>query len=120
MISVLYVDDEQDNLDVFVFNFYKKLNVHVALNGEDGLALLTKENVDIVVSDYKMPGMDGVTFLEKVHEVYSDKARVLLTGNVNLDQFENQVSNGVIHKILQKPWDRNELLDTFSQLAKMS
>jgi two-component system response regulator (stage 0 sporulation protein F) len=68
-ITILYVDDEQVNLRIFEINFRKRYNVITAVSGEQGLEKL-EENGDIivVVSDMKMPGMNGIEFIKKARE----------------------------------------------------
>jgi response regulator RpfG family c-di-GMP phosphodiesterase len=73
-----------------------------------------KEPFSIIISDQRMPGMQGTEFLEKAREIHPDTIRFLLTAYSDMDIIINSVNKGAIHKFINKPWDNDELL----QLAK--
>ena len=108
-ITILYVDDEENNLFSFKATFRIKYNVLTALSGDGALAILEKNLVHIIVTDQRMPGMTGVEFLEKVLEKYPDPMRILLTGYADMDAVVDAVNKGKIFHYLAKPWDEEEL-----------
>lgn len=108
-ITILYVDDEENNLFSFKATFRIKYNVLTALSGDGALAILQKTLVHIIVTDQRMPEMTGVEFLEKVLEKYPDPMRVLLTGYADMDAVVDAVNKGKIFHYLAKPWDEDEL-----------
>ncbi|MCO5948855.1 response regulator [Mucilaginibacter flavidus] len=108
-ITILYVDDEENNLFSFKATFRIKYNVLTALSGDGALAILEKTLVHIIVTDQRMPGMTGVEFLEKVLEKYPDPMRILLTGYADMDAVVDAVNKGKIFHYLAKPWDEEEL-----------
>lgn len=108
-ITILYVDDEENNLFSFKATFRIKYNVLTALSGDDALAILEKTLVHIIVTDQRMPGMTGVEFLEKVLEKYPNPMRILLTGYADMDAVVDAVNKGKIFHYLAKPWDEEEL-----------
>ncbi|MBI9064751.1 MAG: response regulator [Marinilabiliaceae bacterium] len=63
--NLLYVDDEPINLQLFKFNFRQHYNLFLAQSAMEGLEILQKEDVSIVISDFKMPEMNGLDFLRK-------------------------------------------------------
>ena len=111
-ITILYVDDEENNLFSFKATFRIKYNVLTALSGDEALAILEKNLVHIIVTDQRMPEMTGVEFLEKVLEKYPDPMRILLTGYADMDAVVDAVNKGKIFHYLAKPWDEEELDST--------
>ena len=108
--SLLIVDDEE-----FVRNALVR-----ALRGEefeirsvDGARAawdaLAEKPADIVLSDYKMPRMSGLEFLQKVREEYPDTIRIMLTGHADVDTVIGAVNGSEIYRFLTKPWDDEEL-----------
>lgn len=108
-ISVLYVDDEQDNLFSFKAMFRIKYRVLTAATGEEALKLLESKLVHVIISDQRMPQMTGVELLEKVQEKYPDSIRLLLTGYADMNVVIEAVNKGKIFHYLTKPWNEEEL-----------
>jgi response regulator RpfG family c-di-GMP phosphodiesterase len=108
--TVLCVDDEAN----IVAALRRSLrgagyNVVTAGGGAEALALLENTAVDVVVSDMRMPGMDGAQFLEQVNQRWPQVARILLTGQANMDATVDAINRGHILRYLRKPWDEAEL-----------
>ncbi|AYD48862.1 response regulator [Arachidicoccus soli] len=114
-VTVLYVDDEQDNLFSFKANFRLKYNVLIALNGNDALKLLESHQVHIVISDQRMPQMTGVELLEKVQNTYPDIVRLLLTGYADMNVVIEAINKGKIFHYLTKPWKEEEISQTLDK-----
>lgn len=108
-ISVLYVDDEENNLVSFKANFRLKYKVFIAISGDEALKILEKTAVDIIITDQRMPQMTGVEFLEKVLVKYPDPMRILLTGYADMNAVIDAVNKGKIFHYLNKPWNEEEL-----------
>jgi len=108
-ISVLYVDDEENNLFSFKATFRIKYNVHTAISGDQALKILQAKPVQIIITDQRMPEMTGVEFLEKVLEIYPDPMRILLTGYADMGAVVDAVNKGKIFHYLAKPWNEEEL-----------
>ncbi len=108
-ITILYVDDEENNLFSFKAVFRIKYNVLTALSGDEALEILSKRQVHVIITDQRMPEMTGVEFLEKVLEKYPDPIRVLLTGYADMGAVVDAVNKGKIFHYLAKPWDEKEL-----------
>ena len=108
--TVLLVDDEQN-----ILSSLRRLlrpagyNVFVAQSGAEGLSILEKENIDLVISDMRMPEMDGAELLEKVAETWPDTMRILLTGYADMTSTVAAINKGKIYEYLSKPWDDDEL-----------
>lgn len=108
-ITVLYVDDEENNLFSFKAAFRIKYQVYTAISGDEALKLLETKPVEIIITDQRMPHMTGVEFLEKVIEKYPDPMRILLTGYADMSAVVDAVNKGKIFHYLSKPWNEEEL-----------
>ena len=109
--TVLMVDDEASVLGALRRLFrpqgYKILQ---ASSGAEGLELLRDNTVDVVISDMRMPGMDGARFLELARQHDGTIARILLTGYADIESTIAAINRGAIHRYIAKPWDDQELL----------
>lgn len=108
---VLFVDDEPSILSALRRLFRPQgYRVLLAESGRAGLALLETEPVDLVVSDMRMPEMDGASLLEQVRERWPTVVRILLTGYADIGSTVAAINRGQIHRYVAKPWDDRELL----------
>ena len=104
MEKVLLVDDEPSVLDALQRQFRKQFHLHTASSGEQGLEILTAQGpFAVVVSDCRMPVMDGIKFLARVCALTPDTVRIMLTGNHDLDTAMQAVNQGEIFRFLTKP-----------------
>src|SRR5476649_1881418 len=108
-ITILYVDDEENNLFSFKATFRIKYQVLTAISGEEALKILDTKPVNVIITDQRMPEMTGVEFLEKVLEKYPDPMRILLTGYADMGAVVDAVNKGKIFHYLAKPWNEEEL-----------
>lgn len=108
-ITILYVDDEENNLFSFKAAFRIKYNVLTAISGDDALKILEDKPVHIIITDQRMPNMTGVEFLEKVIEKAPDPMRILLTGYADMGAVVDAINKGKIFHYLTKPWNEEEL-----------
>ena len=108
-ITILYVDDEENNLFSFKATFRLKYRLLTALSGDEALKLLTANTINIIITDQRMPGMTGVEFLEKVLEDFPDPIRILLTGYADMGAVVDAVNKGKIFHYVTKPWNEAEL-----------
>lgn len=108
--TVLCVDDEP-NILAALHRVLRgaQVNVLAAAGGEEALALLRAQPVDMVISDMRMPGIDGVQLLEQLHQRWPQTVRILLTGHADLHSAVGAVNRGAIFRYLQKPWNEHEL-----------
>jgi len=108
--TVLCVDDEHNILAslrrLFRTQGYKVLT---AESGQEGLDVLEKEAVDLVISDMRMPHMNGAEFLEQVSQRWPATVRILLTGYADLESTIAAINQGGIYRYVGKPWEENDL-----------
>ena len=108
---VLCVDDEPQVLSGLERNLRRDCPVVTALGGEAALALLRKDrDFAVIISDMRMPGMDGAAFLSAARLLVPDAVRVLLTGQADLDAVIKAVNGGSISYYLKKPVEKDEVL----------
>ena len=108
--NILIVDDEMSVLNSLKRLFKKeRYSIFTSHSGEEGLKILEKENIDLIISDQKMPGMSGIEFLEKTVEPYPDVIRIILTGHAELNDAIRAVNSGCVYKFIQKPWNSEDL-----------
>lgn len=108
--QVLCVDDEARVVEGLTLHLRKDYEVHTALSGEAGLAKLKElGGVAVVISDMRMPGMDGASFLKRVMRGYPDATRMLLTGEPGRDAAIQAVNEAQIYRFLTKPCPPEQL-----------
>lgn len=108
--TILFVDDEKNILSSLNRLFRPFIDkVFTAESGMAGLEILEKETVDIVISDMRMPEMDGAQFLEKVAEKWPETIRILLTGYADITSTINAINKGSIYRYISKPWEDNDI-----------
>jgi len=109
-MSVLLVDDEREFLEVLTKRLRKrKVNLEVAVSGEEALQTLQTKPVDIVVLDMRMPGMDGLQTLKEIKRINPLVEVIMLTGHANVDAAVEGMELGAFD-YLMKPVDFDELL----------
>lgn len=118
-ISVLYVDDEENNLISFKATFRLKYQVYTAISGIDAIQIVEKHPIDIIITDQRMPQMTGVEFLEEVIKVNPDPMRILLTGYADMSAVVDAVNKGKIFHYLSKPWSEEELDETIRRAYEL-
>ena len=108
--KVLFVDDEQPVLDAIAANLRRTVDVMTATSGAQGLEMLKADpRIQVVVSDMRMPAMNGAAFLTQAREVAPLAVRMLLTGQADLESAITAVNKGQIFRFLTKPCPRDEL-----------
>jgi DNA-binding NtrC family response regulator len=109
--SILCVDDEPGILSALRRLFRAKgFQVQVADGGKAGLLLMETQSFDLVISDMRMPEMDGATFLEQVRLRWPSSIRLLLTGYADNDSLMSAINRGEIYRHIAKPWDDGDIL----------
>jgi DNA-binding NtrC family response regulator len=118
-ITLLIVDDE-DNVRSALRRSLRKTSYRLlfASSGEAALAVLDREQVDIVMSDQLMPGMTGLQLLRTVRQRQPYAARLMLTGHADLETAMDAIRNRDIDRFLTKPWDELELRATLDMVCE--
>lgn len=119
-ITILYVDDEDVNLFLFKANFKSKFNVITSISPIEALSELDAHHDDIIVviSDMRMPIMNGIEFIKKAKEKYDDIYYYILTGFDYNDEIEDALTNNVIQKFFTKPFNTEEIEQAVYEAVK--
>jgi YesN/AraC family two-component response regulator len=117
--KVLYVDDEYINLDLLRLTFLNEFEIITAESGAEGLDILHADpEIKVVISDLKMPGMDGLEFIREVKSRYPDKVCMLLTGFLESEVMLEGFNQELLFRYLMKPFKKEELKSTILEALK--
>ena len=106
--KVLYIDDEETNLLVFKSSFRRYYEIFTATSGEEGLSILREQDVSVIITDQRMPGMTGVEFLKRLPEDLL-AIRMILTGYSDVTAVIEAINTGKVYRYITKPWNKDEL-----------
>jgi CheY-like chemotaxis protein len=108
--NILCVDDELNVLNALKRLLRKEdFKIFTAPSGKEGLAVLEREAIHLVICDQRMPEMNGIEFLSQVRERYPDIVRISLTGYTEVDAITESINRGNIYKFFLKPWNDQQL-----------
>ena len=114
--KILIVDDEENILNALQRLFRKEnYRILTAISAEEALKIMEEQEVDLVISDLKMPVTNGVEFLAMVKEKKPDALRIMLTGHADLKSVIEAIEKGEVYRFLLKPWDDEELKVTIKR-----
>ncbi|MDI3271165.1 HD domain-containing phosphohydrolase [Pseudomonas sp. MDT1-16] len=114
--KVLLVDDEES-----ILNSLRRLlrsqpyELLLATSGAQALEIMEQHSIDLVMTDARMPNMDGATLLAHIHQLYPTTTRILLTGYADMPTIIKAINEGKIHRYISKPWNDEEMLLTLRQ-----
>ncbi|MGC8824477.1 MAG: PAS domain S-box protein [Bacteroidales bacterium] len=107
--TILYIDDEQENLDGFRFNFRKEYVIYTAQNTLEAFNIIRNAPIKVVISDNKMPDMLGTEFFEVLAVSNPDIIRILVTAYADTEAAMQAINKGQVYRFITKPWNKNEL-----------
>ena len=108
--KILIVDDEQDNLQLLYRTLRRDYDVTRAQGPLEALEILKDNNFNCILSDHKMPDMDGVEFLKRSADLYPDTIRLLVTAYSDVEILMNAINYAKIYRYIKKPYSPEELL----------
>ena len=113
--KILFVDDEANVLKAMLRIFRQEnYSLLTAASADQALAILSRETVQVVISDHRMPGMRGTDLLREVKKRYPATIRIMLTGHADVDAVMGAVNDGAVYKFITKPWNDDDLRLTVS------
>ena len=108
--NILIVDDEPHVISALIRGLDEEPYLLTgAPGGKEALQLMARQRFKVVISDERMPGMDGAEFLALVKELYPETVRIMLTGHASVEATMRAVNNGEIYRFFTKPWNDTEL-----------
>ncbi len=108
-IKILYIDDEENNLNSFKAAFRREYEITTAISALDAKELLKNNTFEIIITDQRMPGMTGVEFLSSIIKEYPEPIRMLLTGYADIQAVIDAINKGQIYQYITKPWDEQQM-----------
>ena len=108
-IRILYLDDEENNLQAFKATFRRDYKIFLAISAEEGREILSKEEIDIIITDQRMPEETGVEFLASIIPIHPEPIRILLTGYTDIQAVIDSINKGQVYHYLTKPWEEDYL-----------
>ncbi|MFB9136176.1 HD domain-containing phosphohydrolase [Vibrio olivae] len=118
-LRLLLLDDEQDILKSLTRVLRYDYDVVSFDSGSDALAYLQENDAPLIISDMRMPEMDGAEFLSLARQIRPDSLRFLLTGYSDMESTVKAVNEGGIHTYLAKPWDNEAIKQTLAKAAEV-
>ena len=116
-IRILYIDDEIHNLTVFKSAFRKDYEIYTATSPSIGEALLEQKDIQVILTDQKMPETTGIEFLDKVVRSYPNTIRILITGYSDINVVIDAVNRGRIHHYVTKPYKPENLKKVIDEMC---
>lgn len=107
--KILVVDDEVPNLRLLRRVLSEDHDIFEASSGQEGVDILCKEDISLIITDQRMPSMTGVQLLEKSLGLRPDAIKILLTGYTDVQALIDAINAGHVYKYIPKPWDADEL-----------
>jgi two-component system sensor histidine kinase/response regulator len=118
-IKILYIDDEQNNLNGFKATFRFDYNVFVACNVKDAYGHLSVHpDIRVILCDQRMPDTSGVQFFEEVRIKHPDPIRILITGYADIESVIDAVNRGHIFRYIKKPWTDADIRSAIEEANK--
>jgi len=108
-VKILYVDDEENNLISFKAAFRFDYDIQLAASPQKALEILQVDSFHVILSDYRMPVMNGVELFEKIRNEYPLPVRVLITAYNDMESLIEAVNRGHIFRYIKKPWNETDL-----------
>ncbi len=118
-LKLMYVDDEKVNLTNFAIAFGANYQIYTASSGQKALEVFkNNDDIAIVISDQRMPGMTGVELLEHIKKYNKDVIRIILTAYTEVSDIIDSINKGHIYQYIVKPWHENDLLQILAKASE--
>lgn len=113
---ILYIDDEQTNLDLFYLSFSRHFNIITCISPFDALDIVKKQPIRIVFSDFKMPLKNGMQLIQEIKQICPEMPCMILSGYV---ESEVVIDNSLLYKYIMKPWRKQEIIDIINEILAL-
>ena len=120
-IRILYIDDEEINLRMFKSTFRRDFLILIACSAKEGLAILEKEPVDILITDQRMPEMTGVDLLRMLANRFPGirPVRLIISGYIADQDIEEAFNKYRLFRFVSKPWEESFLKSIINEASKL-
>jgi sigma-B regulation protein RsbU (phosphoserine phosphatase) len=112
---ILFLDDDEQVQSLFGATFKEDYQIHLATSGQQGLEIMEKQNIHLVITDLRMPHLSGIEFLEKIKILYPDCIQMVLSGYSDAEEIIEAVNKGSIYCYVTKPWKPEEFKTTIDR-----
>lgn len=110
--TILYIDDDSINLDLFGFLFDKFFNIITLPSTDDAVNVLKEHPVKVILSDQRMPGENGIDFIKRINPEFPDIIKILVTAFSDYTTAVNAINEASIYRFIQKPWKPEIVLES--------
>lgn len=117
--EILVVDDEVRSQEALRRTLEDEFEVFTAGDAEEALAVMTREMVQVILCDQRMPGMSGVEFLKQVREQWPEVVRLIISGHTDSEDIISSINEAGIYQFVLKPWQPDLLLSTLRNAAEL-
>lgn len=118
-IKILYVDDEEFNVKLFKLNFSNLYNVLTANSGMEGIEIInSNQDIEFIVSDMKMPEMNGLEFINEVKKIKKEIPCMILSGYCETPEIREALNSNIIVNYMIKPFNVKKLNDVINKNIK--
>lgn len=118
-VSILYIDDEVNNLVAFKANFRRDYKIFTTENVDEAFTFLRENKIQIIITDQRMPGKTGVEFLQDVIKEFPEPIRILLTGYSDIEVVIDSINKGQVFRYITKPFNDLELKMTIENAMEV-
>ncbi len=108
-IRILYIDDEVNNLNVFKAAFRREYDITLCSSPIEAYEVLKNQEFELIITDQRMPEMNGTEFLASILKTHPEPMRILLTGYSDIEAVIDAINKGEVYRYVTKPWLENEL-----------
>lgn len=116
---ILYVDDENENLQGFNYLLRRDFQVYLASSAKEGLEILRNNKIKVVLTDQRMPEVTGIEFLEQVINEFPNAIRIIVTAYSDSDTIIQAINQGKVYHFITKPWNNNELKNIINRAIEI-
>lgn len=119
--TILFVDDEKNILNALrrVFRNHKHWKILTAQSPKEAIAILSEHKISVLVTDHKMPQMEGAELLAKIRNKRPNTIKIMLTGQADNEAVMKAINDGDIYKYIIKPWDDQKLIDLIEEAVEL-
>lgn len=110
--TIIYVDDDLNNLELFELNFKRKYHVLTSDNPEKAIQIIKDNHIKVVITDYKMPIMNGLNLIYSIKEFQPNCACMILSGYLESDVISDKLK---VFKYIPKPYRKSEMIENIEE-----